>query len=58
MKHYDSQGSNRDQDEGKEAEEEPGGAAPGLVAGLGDAEGSKEGRGKRLKESHGLMVRG
>jgi hypothetical protein len=57
-KNYDSHGSDTDHDEAKEAKKEPGGAAPSLVAGLGDAEGTEEGSGERLKELHGLMVRG
>ncbi len=58
VKHYDSEGSDGYEKEAEEAKKEPSGAAPGLVAGLGDAEGPKEGRGERLEELHGLMVRG
>jgi hypothetical protein len=58
VENYGSGCSNSDQSEAKKAKEEPCSAAAGLIAGLGDAEGSEEGRGKRFEESHGLMVRG
>jgi hypothetical protein len=58
MENYDSSGPNGEEDEGQQSEEEPGGTAAHLVAGLGYAEGSKEGSRKGLKKSHSLMVRG
>jgi hypothetical protein len=47
-----------DENEGQQSEQEPDSLAAHLVAWLGDAEGSKEGGRKSLKESHALMVRG
>jgi hypothetical protein len=58
MENYDSRSPNRDQDEAEKPKKEPGSTAAGLIAGLGDTEGTEEGRSERLKESHGLMVRG
>jgi hypothetical protein len=58
VENYDGRCPDRDENEGQKAEEEPDSPAPHLVAWLGDAEGSKEGSRKGLKESHALMVRG
>jgi hypothetical protein len=58
MENYDSSRSDGEEDKGQETEEEPGGTAAHLVAGLGYAEGSKEGSRKGLEKSHSLMVRG
>jgi hypothetical protein len=44
-------------DQGEHPEKEPGGAAEGLIGGLGDAECSEKPGGKRLEKSHCLMVR-
>jgi len=58
MENYDSRGADGGENEGQEAEKEPDGAAAGLIARLGDAEGSEKGSREGLKEVHGVMVRG
>ena len=58
MENYDAAGTDCQHNQGDQPEQEPGGAAAHLVAGLGDAEGSEEGGRKGLKESHVSMVRG
>jgi hypothetical protein len=58
VQNYANGGTDCEHNQGKETKEKPGGAATGLVAGLGDAEGSKEGGCKCLKELHESMVRG
>lgn len=40
----------------QESEDEPSGAAAGLVVRLGDAEGAEEGAGHVFKQMHGFMV--
>ena len=40
----------------QEGEDEPGGAAAGLVVRLRDAEGAEEGTGHVFKQMHGFMV--
>jgi len=58
VENYDSRGSNSEHDESQKSEEEPDSAAEGLLGGLGDTEGSKEGGCEGFQESHGSMVRG
>ncbi len=58
VENYDSRGSDGEHDESQKPEEEPDGAAEGLVAGLGDAEGSKECGCEGFQESHASMVLG
>jgi hypothetical protein len=57
VENNDSCRSDGDENEGQQSEQEPDSLAAHLVAWLGDAEGSKEGGRKSLKESHALMVR-
>jgi hypothetical protein len=57
VKNYDTYGANRNQNEGQEAKKEPSSAAASLIGGLSDAEGTEEGGGERLEESHEVMVR-
>ena len=49
-----SNGADDDQGNDQQGKNEPGGAAPGLLGGLGDAEGVDEGGGECLEESHGV----
>ncbi len=58
MENYDSRGSDGEDDESQKSKEEPDGAAEGLGAGLGNAEGSKERGCEGFQELHDLMVRG
>ena len=58
VENYDSCCSNSDHKDAKKSKKEPDSATEGLIAGLGDAEGSKEGGCEGFQESHSLMVRG
>ena len=40
----------------QKSENEPGGAAAGLVVRLGDAEGAEKGAGEVFEHQHGVMV--
>ena len=58
MQNYDSRGSKSEHDYSQKSKEKPDSPAEGLIAGLGDAEGSKEGGCEGFQDSHGLMVLG
>jgi hypothetical protein len=57
VENYDSRGSDSEHYKGQKPKKEPDGATEGSVAGLGDAEGSKEGGCEGFQESHTWMVR-
>jgi hypothetical protein len=57
VENYDSRGSNSEHYKGQKPKKEPDGATEGSVAGLGDAEGPKEGGCEGFQESHTWMVR-
>ncbi len=49
-------GGNAAEGDYQESEDEPGGAAAGLVVGLGNAEGAEERAGEVFEHLHGVMV--
>jgi hypothetical protein len=57
VENYDSRCSDSEHDESQKPKKEPDSATEGLLAGLGDAKGSKEGGCEGFQESHAWMVR-